>query len=233
MKILLVNPCLRPSSPVKIIPVGLACIATALRDAGYKPDIFDIDLHRFTDKEVDNFFATHSYDIVGLGNIISSYKITKRLCTQVKQALPNTVLVVGNTVATSIPELLLTRVPQVDMAVIGEGDRTIVDIATTIAEGRPWHSVRGIAFRDGATVVKTPPREPISKLRTSHSRITPCSSSANTLKDRTQWCRSLSRYPPINLRLFHSTPPGVVPSVAHSACMPSSHTSIGSIRSRG
>ena len=54
MRILLINICLRPDSALKYIPVGLSCIATALNDAGFRPDILDIDLHRYSDAEIDD-----------------------------------------------------------------------------------------------------------------------------------------------------------------------------------
>lgn len=164
MKILLINPCLRPTSEQKIIPYGLACIATALNRAGFRPEILDIDLYRLTDEEISDYLKTHAYDIVALGTIISSYKIVKKLCKEIKKHQPGTILVVGNTVATSIPELLLTHNPEVDIVVIGEGDRTIVDIVTTILTKGTWYGIDGIGFRDKGKVVITTPREPIPKM---------------------------------------------------------------------
>ncbi len=164
MKILLINPCLRPTSDKKIIPYGLACIATALSNAGYKPDILDIDLYRLSDEDIDQYLKIHSYDIIALGTIISSYKIVKNICQQVKRVQPHTILVVGNTVATSIPELLLSRNPEIDIAVIGEGDKTIVDIVYAIIAKSSWHNVHGIAFRENDKIVITTPREAIRKM---------------------------------------------------------------------
>ena len=164
MKILLINPCLRPTSDQKIIPYGLACIATALKNAGFRPDILDIDLYRLSDDEIAQYLKTHPYDIIALGTIISSYKIVKNLCQVVKKIQPHTILVVGNTVATSIPELLLSRNPEVDIAVIGEGDRTIVDVVTTVLAKSSWHNVPGIAFRENNKIVITTPREAIPKM---------------------------------------------------------------------
>ncbi len=162
-RILLINPCLRPESPVKIIPVGLACIATALDKAGYKPDILDIDLYRYTDDEIDKILSKNKYDIIGLGNIVSSYKITKRLCQQVKRVLPESVLVVGNTVA-AVPNILLSCVPEVDIAVIGEGDRTIVDIADCLRTGKSLADLPGIAFRYKGNVIVTGKRKAIPNI---------------------------------------------------------------------
>ncbi len=167
MNILLINICLRFDSPIKHIPVGLACIATALDKAGMKPDILDVDLYRYTDEQVESFLKTRRYDIVGLGTIVSGYKYTKNLSVLVKRAMPEALLVVGNTVASSIPELLLTRVPEVDVAVIGEGDETVVEIVRAVADKKGWQDISGIAYRNEAgTVVFTPPRKAISKLET-------------------------------------------------------------------
>lgn len=165
MRILLINVCLRYDSLVKHIPVGLACIATALNNAGFRADILDIDLYRYNDKEVDDFLKKNNYyDVVGLGNIVSGYKHTKRLALQVKKAMPETLLVVGNTVATSIPELLLKCVPQIDIAVIGEGDITIIEIVKAIEEKINWKAVAGIAYRNEEKVIFTEEREPIQKM---------------------------------------------------------------------
>lgn len=164
MKILLINPCLRPSSPKRILPVGLACIATALDRAGFDADILDIDLHRFGDDEIVKALSEHDYDVVGLGTIVSSYSIVKKLCRQVKEVLPKTFLVVGNTVATSIPDLLLSCIPEVDAAVLGEGDETIVDIVSCMVENRPWQLVPGVAFRNEGKTILSERRPPIRQI---------------------------------------------------------------------
>jgi len=165
MRILLINICLRSDSRFKIVPVGLSCIATSLSQTGFKPDILDIDLYRFSDDEVKDFLSKNSYDIVGLGHIVTGYKHIKKLCIQVKEAMPKTLLVVGNTVATTIPELLLRKVPQVDIAVIGEGDQTIVDIVNAKAKDIGCHNIPGIAYRDGENVVFTRRREAIPDMK--------------------------------------------------------------------
>lgn len=163
MNVLLINMCLRYDSPLKLLPVGLACIATALRDAGFKPDILDIDLYRYSDKEVTNFLEKNKYDIIGLGNIVSAYRYTKKISSLVKQVQPDTTMVVGNTVA-SIPVKLLEWNPQIDIAVIGEGDRTIVDIVRAKKEKRPYGEVNGIAYRANREIHVTPKRNPIPKM---------------------------------------------------------------------
>ncbi len=160
MRILLINVCLRFDSKIKHIPVGLSCIATALDRAGFRPDILNIDLNRYSDDEVVAFLEKNNfYDIVGMGNIISGYKYTKKIACQVKKAMPETLLVVGNTVATSIPGSLLRWVPQIDIAVIGEGDQTIIDIVKARVDKRDLGTIAGIAYRKGEEIIFTGPRQ--------------------------------------------------------------------------
>jgi anaerobic magnesium-protoporphyrin IX monomethyl ester cyclase len=62
MNILLINLSLRPFSPVKIFPIGLGYIATAIKNAGYAFDLLDIDGLRYSDREVENFIQAKEYD---------------------------------------------------------------------------------------------------------------------------------------------------------------------------
>jgi anaerobic magnesium-protoporphyrin IX monomethyl ester cyclase len=153
MKILLINICLRYDSPHRIPPVGLACIATALHKADFDVDIYDIDLYRYTDEQVMAFLnSNNDYDMVGMGCLVTGYKYIKKFAHYVKSAMPQTCIVVGNTLATSVPELLLSCVPEVDVAVLGEGDCTVVSIAQSLAAKKEWRSLPGIAYRNGNEV---------------------------------------------------------------------------------
>ncbi len=163
MKILLVNVCLRYDTPVAVVPVGLACIATALDQAGYDFDILDIDLHRYDDAAIRERLSRERYDVVGLGNLVSSYKVTKHITAMVREEQPQARIVVGNTVA-SIPRQLLSWNPQIDFAVIGEGERTMLELLEALRGLRSLASVDGLAFREDGAVVVNRPREAIPRM---------------------------------------------------------------------
>jgi anaerobic magnesium-protoporphyrin IX monomethyl ester cyclase len=157
MNILLINVSLRPSSPIKLFPVGLGYIATAIKNAGFDFDLIDIDAHRFSDQVVEKLVRKKKYDVVCMGCIVTGYKIVKSLASSIREAHPLAKIVVGNSVATSVVGTLLSRT-EVDVAVMGEGDETIVDLLHAFAEARPLESVKGICFKKGGDVVKTPSR---------------------------------------------------------------------------
>jgi anaerobic magnesium-protoporphyrin IX monomethyl ester cyclase len=146
MKILVINVSLRPFSPVKMFNVGLGYIMTAMDNAGYEFDFLDIDAHRPGDAEIENFLASRQYDVVCFGAIVTGYRYVKSITRRVRHHNPEAVIIGGNTVASSIPDLLLENT-EVDVAVMAEGDETIIDLLQTIEKGLPLDLVAGIVFR--------------------------------------------------------------------------------------
>ena len=143
MNILVINLSLRPFSPVKVFPIGLGYVATSMKKAGYAFDLLDIDGHRYSDQQVEDFIRAKNYDVVCMGCIVTGYKFVKGLCDVIKQHHPHAKIIVGNSVATSIVDTLLTRT-KADISVMGEGDETIVDLLNAIKTERDLESVQGI-----------------------------------------------------------------------------------------
>ena len=100
---------LRPKSPVKFLPLGLAYIATAIKNAGFQFDLLDIDAYRYNDEQVKEYLSKKTYDVVLMGCIITGYKIIKDYAQIVRSFYPESMIIAGNSVADSIPELLLSK----------------------------------------------------------------------------------------------------------------------------
>lgn len=163
MNILIINVSLRPNSVVKFFPVGLGYIATAMNRAGFSFDLLDIDAHRPTDEEIESAIRKKTYDIVCIGCMVSGYKWVKKLAALVRNLHPNATLIAGNTVASSIPEILLTKT-EVDIAVMGEGDITIVELLRTLSGGNKLDQVNGICYMENGGFCRTPDRPLIKNL---------------------------------------------------------------------
>lgn len=157
MNILVINICLRPESSVKLFPVGLGYITTAMKNAGFDFDLLDINAYRYTDGQIEQFIRGKKYDVICMGTVVTGYRIVKSLAALIKKCHPYSKIIVGNTVATSVFDTLLRRT-KVDIAVIGEGEETIVDILRKLSESKPLEEVRGICFMKDGNVVCTPPR---------------------------------------------------------------------------
>lgn len=158
MKILLINVSIRPDSKIKMFPVGLGYIATALKRSGYNFDLIDIDAYRYSDNEFDKLLKQENYDVVCFGCIVTGYKIAKELSARVRRFHSKARIVVGNTVASSVPEILLSNT-EVDIAIMGEGDFTIVELLHTIEKGESLRDVKGIVYLEGGRIIETDKRE--------------------------------------------------------------------------
>lgn len=163
MKILLINPSLRPDNPRKLFPMGLAYIATALQRAGYDFEIYDIDAHRYSNEEVETFLRNNRFDVIGFGCIVASYKWIKWISAIIKAEHPDTIVMAGNSVASSIPELLLNRTG-VDIAVLGEGDVTVVELIKAIENSESLEKVNGIYYKQNGIIKSTSRREVIKNI---------------------------------------------------------------------
>ncbi len=163
MKILVINVSLRPFSPVKMFNVGLGYIMTAMDNAGYSFDFLDLDAHRPSDAEIEAYLSRTTYDVVCFGAIVTGYRHVKSLMLRVRKHNPEAIIIGGNTVASSIPELLLMNT-EVDVAVMAEGDETIVDLLQAVEQGRSLETVPGIVFEQDGQMVNTPARPVIKDL---------------------------------------------------------------------
>lgn len=159
MKLLIINPSLRLGSATKYLPVGVASVMTFIQEAGYNFDLLDIDINDYNDEYVENFIATHEYDIFLSGSIVTHYKWMKWLVRTIKKHHPVSKVIIGNSVAGSIPELFL-RNSGADVAVIGEGEYTCLATLNALRDDRPLSGVEGIAFIDkDGSFVKTAKRQ--------------------------------------------------------------------------
>lgn len=164
MRILILNPSLRPGSATKYFPVGVASIMTYLKSRGWTYDFLDIDIDDLSDTDVEAYIASHKYDVFMAGSIVTHYKWMKWLTHTIKKYHPSAKIIIGNSVAGSIPDVFLKN-SAADIAVVGEGEVTTDDVLDALKSGRDLSEVEGIAFINAAgEVVKTARRKAMKKL---------------------------------------------------------------------
>lgn len=152
MKIVICTTPIRPV-PTEFPPLGALPVIQSLRAAGYDPFFYDIDCLRPSFDEVVKFFTDQAPDIVGISAVVSTaYGYTKKLALAIKQALPETKIIIGGNLAAS-SEILL-RFAGIDVCVVGEGERPVVHLANYFQRRKTdlddLQQIKGIAFLDKA-----------------------------------------------------------------------------------
>lgn len=130
MKIMVCTSRIRPDGLQTVFPpYGSMAIIQTLIQSGYKDAcLFDIDGLRPSYDQVVERFRQVRPDVVGISGVVSTaYRFVKQLITSLHQILPETPVIVGGNVAAN-SEILL-RLAKADYCVIGEGERTIIDLA--------------------------------------------------------------------------------------------------------
>jgi len=143
-------------------PLGLAYIAAALEGAGHEVRIIDrdvvlrkngLDFERADEVTVGEI-REFKPDTIGISATTPNMADVGYLAKRLKADMPHVPIILGGPHATAIPEETLGEFLSVDMAVIGEGEETILDIVN----GTRPEEIKGIAFRKEGRVVVTPTR---------------------------------------------------------------------------
>lgn len=157
MRLLFINPSLRRNSPTKYLPVGIASIMTYLKENGYDFDFVDADIHDYDDEFIEQYLAQNDFDVLLSGSIVTHYKWMKWLTRTARRYKPECKIVLGNSVAGSIPDLFLSK-SDADIAIIGEGEVSTLEVLNTLRDGGDLGAVEGIAFKNEAGEIVTTAR---------------------------------------------------------------------------
>jgi radical SAM superfamily enzyme YgiQ (UPF0313 family) len=165
LKFLLINPPIREWAKPNVYPVGLGYIASVTRDAGHDVEVMDINATRWSREEVEAKIRDAVFEAAGIGAIVTVYPYVKWLIQIIKKHHPASKVVIGGSVGTSIPYIIMEKT-EADIVCIGEGEITAVEVLNTLQENSDaLRNVEGIWFRDKKKeIVKTRPRNPVKDL---------------------------------------------------------------------
>jgi radical SAM superfamily enzyme YgiQ (UPF0313 family) len=163
MRVLLLST-LHPLEESPLPPLSLSYLAAVLTKEGIEVKVLDFLVIRYHPGKLRRELEDYQPQLVGATCVTLNYPIARRMLKVCKDFDPRIFTVIGGPHVTFAVEETLLKSPWIDAIVIGEGERTLVELARVVEEGKDIRQVHGIAFADGGTVVKTPPRAPIENL---------------------------------------------------------------------
>lgn len=139
---------------------GVSYIATVLHNAGYPVKIIDVRYDR-TPLETAHRQIIEQCDVLGLATYEDCYPFLEQLIREVKHSRPSMPIIAGGSLVTSVPHVFM-RETEIDVAVISEGELTILEVMEAYVQGawaKRLPQIKGIWYRDGqGGVHSTPPR---------------------------------------------------------------------------
>lgn len=135
-------------------PQGLAYISAVLLKEGYDVEIYNQDQNHYTDEHLTAYLSNNKFDIVGISVIAGYYQYRKllKISDAINKAKNRPIYMLGGHGPSPEPEFFL-RKTQADIAVIGEGEDTIIELLDAISNHKPLSGIQGIAFRDSDKVI--------------------------------------------------------------------------------
>ncbi len=170
-------------------PLGLGYLAAVLEENDIPVEVIDAYVEGYSLEELGERLEKSKPDIVGITITTENRFEGFDTAVMVKETLPRAIVVAGGPHISLAAEDTLRGIPQIDLAVRGEGEYTLLDIVRAIeAEGGilpstspifrgrnpPLHSsyikgsgfenIAGLSFRRGNDIIHNPPRPPIRDL---------------------------------------------------------------------
>ncbi len=175
MKVLLINPpqAFYPGSdlPAGNLPLGLMYIAAVLDKSGYKTEILDAFMSDnafrrngetinvgMPFEQIRQEIYSRKPDIVGIaGPFTCQIENSVKISMLTKQVDPSILTVVGGPHVTTVPKEFLEEATSVDIAVMGEGEYAMLELAQYFEGKKQLNEILGVAYRkDGEVKVNLP-----------------------------------------------------------------------------
>ena len=144
-------------------PLGVAYLAAAAREAGFVASILDAHAENLTLVQQIRRIRRFDADVVGITSTTFNWPVAAQLARDLKQVFPGLQVWVGGPQLSLYPDECMT-VEAVDVAVIGEGDETLVELLRRLEAGEPLAGVAGTLVRQHGELVRAEMRLPIQDL---------------------------------------------------------------------
>jgi radical SAM superfamily enzyme YgiQ (UPF0313 family) len=151
---LLINPPATYSRERILPPLGLMYIASALENIGISVKILDAFVLNFSYEKILETIKKESPNFIGVYSDVLNFNECKKLIKSIKTLLPESFIILGGPFPSSFPAYSMKEIPEIDFCVIGEGEKTTVDIIQKI-DKNSLKKIRGIAFRKNNNVYIT------------------------------------------------------------------------------
>lgn len=166
MKAVLINPAPEESRQIydrlRIPVLGIGYLAAALRERGVDTTVVDAKMERLKPSQTASHAAAAATGrtLVGVTAMTHEIVLAHEIAARVKELNPDALTAVGGAHSTALPEQTLREFSAFDFSCFGEGEETILELASRLDGGsNSADGVAGIAWRDGGRIAMNPPRD--------------------------------------------------------------------------
>jgi radical SAM superfamily enzyme YgiQ (UPF0313 family) len=136
--------------------LGLLHLAAEVREHGYQPSIIESDIFDLGVEEVVREVTERKPAYVGITLFTVGVWNAVLIARRLKQRLPDVTVIVGGPHISSMGPETMQRFHEFDYAVVGEGERALMDLLEGLEHDRDLFTTPGLIYRDGPFLRVTP-----------------------------------------------------------------------------
>ncbi len=168
------------SSGSLVPPVGLMYIAASIRKHGFPLKVIDpvaddpLEVNPVHDRPylcygwgIDKIVSSIPEDskYIGVSCLFThEWPIAKMLIRKIRENFSDSVIIVGGEHITALPEFSLRDCPDINFAVLGEGEESLVELIKILEQGRDPSCVEGLVFAQNDKIVFSSPHKRIRNI---------------------------------------------------------------------
>lgn len=149
-----------------VMPLGILYISSYLKESNVAK-VFTLNINHIKGEErqiLTDYIKANDVDILGIGGLSGEYVDMARMVVYAKQIKPEIKIILGGGIMTADPIVTMTAIPQVDYGIIGEGEKTIVELVQALSGERLIEDISGIIYYQNGKLKQTRKRGEIKDL---------------------------------------------------------------------
>ncbi|MBW2093018.1 MAG: cobalamin-dependent protein, partial [Deltaproteobacteria bacterium] len=158
MRVLLVNPHY-PITETPSPPLSLALLAAVLDRAGVQVEVLDFVVFPYSQSVLQSRLEEFLPDVVGLTSVTMNFNEAERVLKDTKRLNPDIFTIMGGPHVTFCAEETMMAVPELDCIVLGEGEKSIVELVRALDRRSDIKSIKGLVCRQNSKIQQTGARK--------------------------------------------------------------------------
>lgn len=145
--------------------LGLYYLAQYASDKGYRVLVDNLSSNDHLVRRLSRILNERSCRFLGLYVDQDNLWTLRRILPSLKRLIPDLNIVLGGPQVTADPELTLARIPEALCGVVGEGEKTFVELLSLpYLTTETLKNCKGLIVNSQGSILRTNPREPIEPL---------------------------------------------------------------------
>ena len=133
--------------------LGLAYLSAYLRQNNFECQPIDAKFERMNLEELGKAIKKYRPILVGITAMTHEIGQAAQVARLVKELFPEVKTVLGGAHATALPQETLRQFPEFDMAIVGEGEITLLELVKTLIQRGELSKIAGLAFRPSSDAI--------------------------------------------------------------------------------